>query len=328
MLTKRNMILTGMAILAPLPARAAPVAVPLSFDDRNRPCLDATINGHGPYRFLFSTGAFTNTLNWNVADSLGLKRVGKVRDALLGNQSVSPGRIDASRDYVADEVVLGGVYRMTDVGFSGYAPSHPEDDTNLSKRKGIMGSPLVTGDPCLIDFDNNQILFYPGAAPDTTGFAPAQTQIWRSAKPFADLEIDITLRHGGEALKCIMDTAGEAELYLASKHVKALGLYGGLTAGDYVERPLDWDHPERGTIRVIRVRDFSLAGAHFDIINVWLGDPENNDKLDEIDVTAVVSGLMLRQFNIAFNGRGKVLMKPNSRFKAVSDPLPAKPVTP
>lgn len=319
MIDRRHIVTAALTALVPLPAAAAePVIVPLHFDDEGRPYVLATFNGHGPYNLVLSTGTAFYTLQSDLADEAGLK-AGGLWQSLMGVATYGPAIAPDAINYRADEVVFEGGYRLTRVNiFSCEPPLHPQPD--VFRRNGTVGTEFITSAPCRIDFVKAQIAFYPkGGLPVDDMKKVDDTRRYNSDYAFS--ATDIVMQSDGDNFSCIMDTASKFDLYFPSEVTRISTSYAGMDPHKYISLPFDKDHPERGTVRIVRRSGFSVAGAKFDVINAALGDPGMKDGLENSYVYAVVGGSLLCQFDIAFDGKGGVYMKPNANFKPVSDPI-------
>lgn len=124
-------------------------SVPLS----QQSIFEATINGKGPFRFFFDTGANFNILNPEVIAQAGLVPGGTPADI----HGMSGGKVDA-QPYRADEVRIGD---LTLTGQTFYSIAIPSDA--IPKSEGIvgaMGYELMSRLVVTADNRHRQIAFY------------------------------------------------------------------------------------------------------------------------------------------------------------------------
>ncbi len=88
-------------------ARSGPVVARFRLEN-GRVLIDALLNGKGPFPFIIDTGAEVSCVMETTAKAVGLR---KLRDVKLKGESFPL--------YAADEMVLGGAVRQTDVALAG-----------------------------------------------------------------------------------------------------------------------------------------------------------------------------------------------------------------
>ncbi len=321
-LTKRQILGAGLASLIPASAFADDVVrIPFDYYRDWVPVVPVSVNDSEAVPFIFSTGASLNRMDDDLAKALALKQINRLHDLFLGNQTISPGQVGRARDVEAEVVKVGGVYDMGRRVFSvrpstakeqGYQDKHL-NDTNFPR--GTLGMDLFVAAPCILDYEARELRMSPAGLTGLDGFMTLPARITRSG---SDISVSVRALLDDQLLNCAVDTAGRADLYLASKYVREHNLYDRFPKG--VDSPLSLADSAKGTIRTVRMKNFDIGGIHFDEINVTLGDPLNNDHLSELDITAVVGRGLLKQLSLAFPGDGRVMAKANSAFKSVSDP--------
>ncbi len=113
------MRLTCLSILATASASklgAQNFTIPLDISS-NRPILELTIDGKGPYRFIFDTGSSGNVIDTKLAEELGLKVVGEdpLRTPGSDNRLVSK-RVEASEvSFPGTDIVQSGTLNTIDL---------------------------------------------------------------------------------------------------------------------------------------------------------------------------------------------------------------------
>ncbi len=325
-LNRRHLLATGLAALAPLPARAGDdvVRIPFRYYRSRLPVVDVTLDGEGPFPFTFSTSAIPNTVHWELAHRLELTPVHRLRNFLFGNKAISLADESRETNYQVDQVKIGD-YALGAALFDS-APEKPDAKAfhdlhakDLDRPQGVLGTALFLGAPCVIDYAAMEIRIHPGGVPDLDTYARLPTRIDAEYRDGGkSIRIDVNL--GGDPLTAWVDTAGPTELYLPSAYVRRHGLYDRFT--DYVEGPYDLAAPGRGGFRVVRMKDLYLGTIHFDEINVQLADPDHDDQLNSqkgTQVEAIVGRGLLKQMSVAFQDR-TVFLKPNAAFTPVSGP--------
>lgn len=118
-----------------------PVSVPMK-TDHGLPVIEATINGKGPYKFVFDTGAGRTFLNSSLVKELGLKPTGKIN---VGDPS-APDSISANA-YTLDNIMVGeaSFEKLNAAEFDGL----PWKDI-----KGIIGLPTFYDALINLDYPN------------------------------------------------------------------------------------------------------------------------------------------------------------------------------
>lgn len=323
-LHRRHILAAGLAALLPLPVRAGeaePIRVPFRLYRDSSLVADVRLDDKGPYPFVLATGASLNVIDWDLAHELGLPRVNQMKNFLLQGKSVSTGSVDKETDFEVKSVRIGA----RDMGRRVFDSSPPKPDeqawhdrhmTAPDYPRGIVGTAFFLETPCVVDREGGEVRFYPGGIPGLDAFAAIPTHI-RDMDLAHDKSIEVDASLGGADLRCWIDLNGEAGLYLSSKYVRKHHLYDRFK--DYIEAPSNTAAPERGGYRSVRMKDFRIGAVHFDEINVQLADPDHDDHLDDAGVKAVIGGGLLQQMTVAFQDN-TVFLKPNSRFRPVSEP--------
>jgi hypothetical protein len=318
------MMLGGAAaILSPNTALADEGAiVPFFLDEWNTAYIYVKVNGAGPYRFRLTTGALINTLATDLIGINSLKPYYASKNKKKrADQTVTLGKIEFTHDYLADSIEFGGIdgiepnraLTFNDVIFTSTRPQPSSEKPDVVV--GCLGAGIFNKMPCEIDNVRNVLRFYRDENPDMTGYA-LSGRIYRANIPYDDTQVDIPIRLGDESLTCAVDTGGMSELYLSSRYAHKHKLYE--LYPEYKLRPISKTRPG-GMVRVTRMRDLTIAGTHFDEINTTFPEPSYDDELNELDINAVLSGRLLRQFDTAFV-EGQVWLRPNVNFKPVSGP--------
>ncbi|MGZ3305088.1 MAG: hypothetical protein ACXU8U_04430 [Asticcacaulis sp.] len=335
-LVSKRKVVGGLCAAAPMAmlagmARAddGVVKVPLLSYQNVMPVVQVHIEGKGPYAFMVSTGLALNTIDDDLARELGLKPVNGLRNFLLGSSNISAGKKEGSHQVAAALTTIGDGYALRDLVFD-ISTEDSEQGRDWHARhvgdenfpRGGLGMQLLLSAPCVLDFEGRELRFYKGGLPQLTDYTALRSELHGSVSGGqANFAVHATL--GGQGLKCYVDTAGTAELYLASRFVRDNNLYD--RKDDYIAEPLNRVDPSKGMLRTVRMKNFDLGAIHFDEINVTLGDPDHDDYLHELGIKAVIGRNLWRQFTMAFPGDGRILVKPNGWFKTVSDPYKITP---
>jgi len=138
-----------------------PIKVPIKFV-MGLPTIEATINGQGPFRFIFDTGAGTVVLDESLAKELGIKPTGTTR---IGDPA-APEAVEA-KTYTIDQITIGSATfsEVSTVSWSG--GMRPE-------VRGVIGLPLLYEAIVALDYPNEQLIISRGALGPNDGSMPYQ----------------------------------------------------------------------------------------------------------------------------------------------------------
>jgi predicted aspartyl protease len=197
-----------LLVLVLLPAGGAALAATASFDvDSGRPIVQLTVNGKGPYPFVFDTGSPALLVSQSLVDELGLEVVGK--DEVGSPLGGTPVEVDVVR---VDSIALGGAAvgglkaMVLDMGGHGLG-------------KGIVGPVLFREHgPITMDFKSNTIALGDDAS-------AAGIESWL---PFGDSAplLDILVRIGDVVIDGHVDTGNPDVLAVPTRFEESLPLSG------------------------------------------------------------------------------------------------------
>ncbi len=141
----------------------APVAVPMS-KEAERPTIQVTIDGKGPYTFLVDTGAGSTVINADLAEELGLKKVGETR---LGDP-MNPEAIKANVVKVKSLSIGGATFQDFEAASwdRGYLLERQKDGP-----RGVIGFPVFTDVLVTFDYAEHELRIARGDLPAADGKA-------------------------------------------------------------------------------------------------------------------------------------------------------------
>lgn len=270
---------SGAAVLVPASARAAALAdpepayrIPMRVTDR-RVLVDCTIGGQGPFPLVFDTGGTIGLITLEAARRLGLKQVGT---SFLG---LKQGR----KDYP--------IYRVPDLAFAGQV-RQPESAIagvdNVSFGDGAIGSiaaGALTATNGELDFDRNEWLLYPRAAPDRAGWTRVPNGIFRAGNVNGSAFLAADMGLGGRTFRVGLDTGMPAATRIYRRTAERAGLW---------EAPRWSPAAPGGKGRVVRA-PLTLGGATIaDAVLTITEDPDFS-----IFPDGLIGLPILRRFNLA-----------------------------
>jgi hypothetical protein len=183
--THKALLLAGLAFLAPAaPAQAPPagakadgkpVVVPFELLPSRHMAVQVTVNGKGPYRLVFDTGAPTNLINNRLAKDAGVMKKGDAPAMPLFGMGGAK---------TLDTLELGGV-KLEKVPVM--VMDHPTV-TAMSKAlgpiDGIVGFPFFARYKTTVDYQKKELTFTPnGYVPDDVMQALMQKMMGGGKKP-------------------------------------------------------------------------------------------------------------------------------------------------
>lgn len=161
--------------------------------------FEATINGKGPFKFFFDTGAGVNILNPEVIAQLGLTPAGDAAQL----HGISGGKLDA-KPYRADELRIGD---LTLTGQTFYSIQMP-----LPEVVGAVGITLMSRLIITADNERHQLTFY-----DPAGFVYKGGSDKLELLPNAE-ELIIHARVDGAVGNFVLDTGAMGNMGVMVNH--------------------------------------------------------------------------------------------------------------
>jgi hypothetical protein len=203
---KTNLIIVWT--LALLCASGAAQAMTAAFDvTSGRPTVQLTVNGKGPFPFVFDTGSPALLVMPSLVDELGLEVVGS--DELQSPAGGTPVTVDVVR---VDSIALGGAE-------TGGLTAMVLDMEGHGLGMGVVGPVLFREHgPITIDFERNTIMI--GSDASTAGIAT-----WL---PFGDSAplLDVSVRIGDLSIDGHLDTGSPGVLSVPAEYETRLPLSG------------------------------------------------------------------------------------------------------
>ncbi|HEY0476326.1 MAG TPA: aspartyl protease family protein [Kofleriaceae bacterium] len=187
---------------------AGTTSIPIELID-NHVALNVTINGKGPYRFLFDTGG-SNVLDIGIAKELGLGIGGTASGGGVGSatEAVQFATVDALG--VGDATLRKQVFALAPVhaGF-GMSSGKPVD--------GLIGFEVLARFITTFDYTNNRVVLRTPQAPAPPAAAGARTIpfVFQGQHP----EIPCTI--GGFPTTCVVDTGSRVSLTVLTPFLAA-----------------------------------------------------------------------------------------------------------
>jgi predicted aspartyl protease len=283
------------AALLPVSAYAqAPVVIKLSATLGGCPVARVAIGGHGPYRFLLDTGASMSLVQRKVAEDLKLREAQTELGRGLGGN-------DLATVFLADDVVFGDTFRMRHMALRGI------DAIGIREIDGALSAGVVTAMPAEFDFAAGELRYFPGGAPDLTGYQSVPAQ-WRSESDASSRKIYVDVVLDGIRLNALVDTGSSAGLYLSAASVRANGLWDKYPAFRETEA--------HGTADKV-LHDRRVSGDRLDIgpvncrnVPVVLGNPAQVDAMGAAGIDAILGMGVLRHYRLALPDHSGFYMKP------------------
>lgn len=172
----------------------------------NRVLIDALLNGKGPFPFILDTGAVVSGILEKTAKEIGLR---KIRDVKLKG--------DQFPLYAADEMILGGAVRQTDVALAGL--------WRLGGGTGLLAAGLVTAFDSDLDFDRGEWRVYPQGAGERAGFTAIPSALRDHPGANGSRRIESKAHYGQTPLSLLWDTGAPRPLKVDHEVAKRLGLW-------------------------------------------------------------------------------------------------------
>ncbi len=296
MWTRRRTLLGLGASLLPVTAHAqASVIVKLSATSGGCPVAGLTIGGHGPYRCLLDTGAAMSLIRRSIGEDLKLHRAQNELGYGLGGTELHT-------VFLADDVVFGDAFHMRHMALRG------AEQLIDQEIDGVLSAGVVTAAPAEFDFAAGALRYFPGSAPDLTGYQAVPAE-WRSDTDDSSLKIYVEITIDGIALTALVDTGSNASLYLSAATVRANRLWDKYSTFHDVQM--------RGGVTGTVLNDRRVSGARLqmgpiirDDVDVTLGNPRQIDALGTAGVDAILGMGVLRHYSLALPDHKRFYMKP------------------
>lgn len=211
-LSRRSLIaatlgLPGLNLLAATTASAQGGPAVAKFRlEGGRMLIDALLNGKGPFPFIIDTGAVVSGVLEATAKEVGLRKLREVK--LKG---------DRFPLYAADEMILGGAVRQTDVALAGL--------WRLGGGSGLLAAGLMTVFDSDLDFDVGEWRVYPQGASERTGFTAIPSSLPDHPGANGSRRIQAAAQYGDTPLSLLWDTGAPRPLKLDHDVAKRLGLW-------------------------------------------------------------------------------------------------------
>jgi predicted aspartyl protease len=267
----------------------------------NRAFADVIVNGKGPYKFVFDTGA-SNVLNAELAKELALPEVAprtQTGGAGAGTQETGLVKVASAQ--------LGGV-TVSDAEFLVLSLEEIRKTIGFKRMDGLMGREVMAALLVRYDFDLSVLTFCdPERAP---AFMRAGTAMSYTTEPFnipvIEAEVD------GRAAKLMIDTGDRSSLTLFTPFAAKHGLRNfyapkvSAITGRGVGGPIPAD--------VAKVRSLRFAG--FDVPGVTMRMPTlTSGGFTSGAISGSIGTGVIRLFNVTFDHAGRrIFLAPNAHF--------------
>lgn len=220
-------LLSAFGLLALLPADTAPKATSVPFErlPTGHITIQVRVNGKGPYRVVFDTGAPINLLSTRVGKDAGLTS-GDAASSLLGSL------LDAKPGVMAQTLEAGSA-RTADVPV--VVLDHPAIELMsqvFGRVDGIVGFPFYARFKIAIDYQARRLTLTPNGykPPDAIKMLMESVSAVTSGKPARRFASPKTLW----GLRLRDDAAGGAGVIVADVLESGSASAGGLRAGDRI----------------------------------------------------------------------------------------------
>jgi predicted aspartyl protease len=277
----------------------AEATVPFELVD-NHVYIDVSINGQGPYRFIFDTGG-SLVIDTELAKKLGLNRAGSMQGIGVGENTdtFNFATIDSLSIGNATIGHLDGAIAPVRNGFSA-SGGEPVD--------GLIGSETLARFVTTFDYPNRRLTFrMPGAPPVAGGVTTPFV--------FSGTDPMLPCRIGSVDGTCTVDTGSRNALDLYSPFAKAnSGAVTGLTAPGI-------DGFGVGGPEVGRLGRTSLRIGGYDVPNVIAGlSSSEKGAFADPYTSANVGGAVWRRFAVTFDYPNRTMtLVPGKDFASAED---------
>lgn len=254
--------------------------------------LDVEINGKGPFKFIFDTGA-VNVLTPEAAQRLGLATSGEITAKGTGGvQSASEAKVESIR--------IGEV-TLRDQQF--YVLELPSSDVTGRKVDGLIGHGWLSVLPTKIDYAGSRITFYPAKGYRYAGPASGLPLRLRGTRPQVEAIVD------GIPGKFTVDTGSSGSLILFPAFVAKNDLMAKYQPKTRVMSAVGVGGPVYSW--VTRAGHLELSGDKIDRPLTYLSLARAGAATDDKTAGSLGFGV-LRRFSITFDyPDGKVYFEPN-----------------
>jgi hypothetical protein len=151
---------------------------------RNHIYISASINGKGPFRFIFDSGAGGTAINRKLVNEMGLTRLGTAEARGVGGA-------DSTEVYQIDTLEVAGVRLM---GLPGSTIDFDQLESVAETRiDGIIGYDLLNRFAISVDYTDHRLVIYrPGIEPHSTWGEPCRLTI-DLRLPYVDATVEDTI---------------------------------------------------------------------------------------------------------------------------------------
>ncbi|MGB6600619.1 MAG: aspartyl protease family protein, partial [Candidatus Cybelea sp.] len=271
--------------------------IPIAIGE-NHVYLDVTINGKGPYRFIFDTGG-SNVIDPAVAKEIGAFGSGSAQGSGVGSQTESLSFARVSTLQVGDALLTDQLFAVapTRQGF-GVSAGHPVD--------GLIGWEVLARYVTTFDYANRRIvLSMPGSAqPPANGHVVpfvlygTQPQI---ACTIDGIPAECTIDTGARDTITFMSPFLAAHPQVVPATITAVGVNGFGFGGPAMGK--------LGRVQTVGIDDLQLTNLVADYTTQTVG------ALAAPFVGANVGGNLLRRFTVTFDyWNGTMTLVPNAAF--------------
>ncbi len=271
--------------------------VPMTLGE-NHVYLDVTLNGKGPYRFIFDTGG-SNVVDGKVAQEIGAFGVGSAQGNGVGSQTESLSFAKISTLQVGDAVLKDQLFAV--------APTRQGFGMSAGRQvDGLIGWEVLARYVTTFDYANNQVtLTLPGSAQTPAG-AHVVPFVLYGTQPQIACTID------GIPAECTIDTGARDTISFMTPFVTAhpqvmpstltaVGVdgfgFGGPALG------------KLGRLQSVGIDDLQLQNLVADY------STQTQGALAAPFVAANIGGNLLRRFNVTFDYAAETMaLVPNAAF--------------
>lgn len=286
--------LPGLALPGLARAEGAPAAR-FRFEGQ-RVLLPVTLDGQGPYDFVFDTGAVISGIRLDLARTLKLQEVRQVKLGFGG-----PGRRFPL--YAARNVVIGGNIRQAEMAVFGL-------EGNLLGGQGLLASGMMTTLDADLAFSGMEYRLYPGGRGEREGFTRIGSQFRadeNSDNGSPQIVVEAVL--DGTPGRFILDTGMPRTIVLFGPAVRRRGLWDD--ARPHTFQALSGiTGMSRG--RIVRGQRLTLGPLTIDRPLVTLRDPELKGPLEVLD--GIIGIDLIQQLDLSTEvAAGALWVRPSGR---------------
>lgn len=264
----------------------------------NRIFVDAFINGKGPFKFIFDTGG-NNSMTFALAKQLGLP-VKDIGDGTGGGSGSQPmGETHVQKMQIGEIVQSSQHFLVMDY-------SKIQHAFNFKSLDGIFGYEILQQYLTYIDYENSQLTFFLNESDfNKSGYKPLKFDLLFD-KPFVRSSIN------GLKAYTLIDTGDRSALTVTKKFLKNKSIGRAFKGKPVVTSGFGIGGPILAKISILKSLD--LGKSHF--ADVASRAPTSEGGFNAIkNLDAVIGNEVLKQFNIAFDYKSKVVyFKKNKHF--------------